>query len=382
MPLFPATRKEALTRIEAVHPAEYGRTRNALNGAVTQLSPYITHGFVSLPEVLAGVRAQHAVKQQDKLLFELGWREYYRHVWQHRGNGIFKSLHEGVMSEDAYLEDIPLDILHACTGVAAVDMAVKTLYATGYLHNHARMWLASYMVHLRKVHWRVGADWLYGNLLDGDLASNHLSWQWVAGTGSHKPYLFNAENVARYAPPEWHSAGSVIDTSYEALDEMARKPLADVSLAMNLNPSVDVPPLQALPPSQLNIETPHSSLAEGRKVWLVHPWSLGDLPADLTKDTLVIGIFISEFHSAWPWNEKRWLFVGDRMKELASVCWYGDAKSIQLALSGAKQICGVHEPHLDSWLPTGEYQASPALFKNVERPCSSFSKWWQIVSGV
>jgi deoxyribodipyrimidine photo-lyase len=140
--------------------------------------------------------------------------------------------------------------------------------------------------------------------------------------------------------------------------------------------------LHALPPSQLNIETPHSSLAEGRKVWLVHPWSLGDLPADLTEDTLVIGIFVSEFHSAWPWNEKRWLFVGDRMIELASVCWYGDAKSIQLALSGAKQICGVHEPHLDSWLPTGEYQASPALFTNVERPCSSFSKWWQIVSGV
>ena len=161
MPLFPPTRKEALTRIEAVQPAEYARTRNALNGAVTQLSPYITHGFVSLPEVLAGVRLKHTVKPQDKLLFELGWREYYRHVWQHRGNGIFKSLHEGVMPEDAYLQEIPNDILHACTGVAAVDMAVKTLYATGYLHNHARMWLASYMVHLRKVHGRVGADWLY-----------------------------------------------------------------------------------------------------------------------------------------------------------------------------------------------------------------------------
>jgi deoxyribodipyrimidine photo-lyase len=53
-------------------------------------------------------------------------------------------------------------------------------------------------------------------LLDGDLASNHLSWQWVAGTGSSKPYLFNADNVARYAPAPWHSQGSVIDQSYEA----------------------------------------------------------------------------------------------------------------------------------------------------------------------
>ena len=77
----------------------------------------------------------------------------------------------------------------------------------------------------RKVHWRVGADWLYGHLLDGDLASNHLSWQWVAGTGSSKPSLFNAGNVARYAPDSWHSPGSVVDMSHEDLDRMARRPM-------------------------------------------------------------------------------------------------------------------------------------------------------------
>ncbi len=104
-----------------------------------------------------------------------------------------------------------------------LDNFAPTL-ATGMLHNHARMWLASYVVHVRKVHWRAGADWLYGHLLDDDLASNHLSWQWVAGTGSTKPYFFNADNVARYAPTAWHSAGSVIDTSYEALDRIAREP--------------------------------------------------------------------------------------------------------------------------------------------------------------
>ncbi|MDG4869753.1 FAD-binding domain-containing protein, partial [Guyparkeria sp. 1SP6A2] len=69
-------------------------------------------------------------------------------------------------------------------------------------------------------------DWLYGHLLDGDLASNHLSWQWVAGTGSGKPYLFNADNVARYAPPHWHSPGTVIDASYLALDRLARQSAA------------------------------------------------------------------------------------------------------------------------------------------------------------
>ena len=381
MSLFPPTREEALARIALVRPAEYARTRNALNGAVTQLSPYITHGFVSLPEVLEGVRSQHTVNSQDKFLFELGWREYYRHVWQHRGDGIFESLHEGVLPDNAYLNEIPFDILNACTGVAAIDMAVSTLYTTGYLHNHARMWLASYMVHLRKVHWRVGADWLYGHLLDGDLASNHLSWQWVAGTGSNKPYLFNAENVARFAPEAWHSSGSVIDTTYEVLDRMARRALPAKGQPQTLSNSIEIPALMSSPPSSLNIGTPNSNVAKGRSVWLVHPWNLGELPADLPKDSLVIGIFVSDFHRNWPWNEKRWLLVQSRMAELTSECWYGDRLSIELALQDAKQVGGVNEAHIAPWLPTaGQYIPSPTLFPNVERRCDSFSKWWQLVS--
>ena len=381
MTLFNPTREEALARIALVRPAEYARTRNALNGAVTQLSPYITHGFVSLPEVLEGVRSQHTVNSQDKFLFELGWREYYRHVWQQRGDGIFKSLHEGVLPDAAYSNEIPFDILHACTGVAAIDMAVSTLYTTGYLHNHARMWLASYMVHLRKVHWRVGADWLYGHLLDGDLASNHLSWQWVAGTGSNKPYLFNAENVARFAPEAWHSSGSVIDTTYEVLDRMARRALPAKGQPQTLSNSIEMPALMSSPPTSLNIGTPNSNVAKGRSVWLVHPWSLGDVPSDLPKDSLVIGFFVSDFHRNWPWDEKRWLFVKSRMAELTSECWYGDRLSIELALQDAKQVGGVSEEHIAPWLPTaGQFIPSPVLFSKVERRCDSFSKWWQLVS--
>ena len=95
---------------------------------------------------------------------------------------------------------MPQDVLTGCTGITVIDEAVRTLYRTGYLHNHARMWLASYLVHLRKTDWKAGAMWMYRHLLDGDLASNALSWQWVAGTLTGKPYLFNAENVERYAP--------------------------------------------------------------------------------------------------------------------------------------------------------------------------------------
>lgn len=380
MTQFPPTREAALARIAAVQPAEYARSRNSLNGAVTCLSPYLTHGFVSVPEALEGVRSQHRVSPQDKLVFELGWREYYRHVWQHRGNGIFKSLHEGVLPEEAYTHEIPLDILSGCTGVPAIDMSVQNLYNTGYLHNHARMWLASYMVHLRKVHWRAGADWLYGHLLDGDLASNHLSWQWVAGTGSHKLYLFNAENVARYAPAAWHSAGSVIDTSYEALDEIAKQKLP-VKSSFDASNSIQEPELMTEPPASLNISKPNASKAQGRDVWLVHPWSLGDLPADLDQNTLVIGVYLSEFHLDWPWDERRWLFVQSRMNELASECWFGDTLSIAAALEGTTRVRGVTEAHIASLLPAvGQFSPAPALFDEVERRCDSFSKWWNIVS--
>ncbi|MFN9969468.1 MAG: FAD-binding domain-containing protein, partial [Phycisphaerae bacterium] len=113
-----------------------------------------------------------------------------------------------------YRAELPDDLVSASTGVRVIDHAVRTLYASGYLHNHARMWLASYAVHLRKVDWLTGADWMYGHLLDGDLPSNHLSWQWVAGTLTGKPYLFNSDNVARYAPA-LASRGSAIDRSYE-----------------------------------------------------------------------------------------------------------------------------------------------------------------------
>lgn len=380
MHLFPPTREEALARIAAIQPAEYSRSRNALNGAVTHLSPYITHGFVSLPEVLEGVRSRHSVNPQDKLVFELGWREYYRHVWQHRGNGIFKSLHEGVLPDEAYSHDIPWDILHGNTGVAAIDMAVQTLYATGYLHNHARMWLASYMVHLRKVHWRAGADWLYGHLIDGDLASNHLSWQWVAGTGSHKPYLFNAENVARYAPEAWHSAGSVIDTSYKALDQMARQ-FQSVSSSADEHISLEEPALMSVPPVHLSLVKPNASKVQGRDVWLVNPWCLGLVPSDLAEDTLVIGIYASEFHLDWPWDERRWLFVHSRMSELASECWYGDLSSIASALNGAASVRGHMDLHVASLLPSlGQFSPLPTLFLEVEKRCDSFSKWWNTVS--
>ncbi len=376
---FPPTRQAALARVSAVQPGDYARSRNAIEGAVTGLSPYITHGLISLPEVLAGVTAKHSLDVQHKFVFELGWREYFRHVWAFRGEEIFESLREGLLPQTSYSALLPADIRQAATGVPVIDMAVRTLYATGYLHNHARMWLSSYIVHMRKVDWRVAADWLYGHLLDGDLASNHLSWQWVAGTGSSKPYLFNADNVARYAPASWHSSGSVIDQSYEALDRLARQPMhrgrteQDEPTPAALIES----PLLAELPLDLGWTQPDAAAVAGREVWLVHPWNLGDLPTFLPANTVVVGVFVTDFHRAWPWSERRWRFVASRMAELAALRWQGDAAALSAALKGAAQVRSVDEPHLEPWLAQlAVCEAAIQLFPAVDRRCDSFSQWW------
>ena len=115
----------------------------------------------------------------------------------------------------------------------------------------------------------------------------------------------------------------------------------------------------------------------GRDVWLIHPWSLGLLPAALPADTVVIGVFLADFHQAWPWSERRGHFVGSRMAELAAQRWHGAAAAIGDALAGARSVRSIAEPHLAPWLPRwAECEAAPALFPPVDRRCDSFSQWW------
>jgi deoxyribodipyrimidine photo-lyase len=365
IPPFEPTPAAAHALLAAVQPGDYARTRNHLQGAVTRLSPYITHGVLTLPEVLAAVRTRHRVDAQHKFVYELGWRAFFHHVWQHEGSGIFQSLHAGVLPDDAYAKELPADIRQGATGVPVVDRAVRQLYATGWLHNHARMWLASYVVHLRKVHWRAGADWLYGHLLDGDLASNHLSWQWVAGTGSHKPYLFNAENVARFAPPAWHSPRTPVDSSYEALDALARSPR---SVRVAGGPRVQEPPLFTTPPPGLALDTADTPDLPAR-AWLLHPWALRAAPAGQA----AVGVFSAAFHAAWPWSAARWQFAAGLMAA------HG-APRLWLAAPPPTGTVWVHDPHLAPYWPSESAMPAPRLFEEPPARCRSFSQYFSRVA--
>lgn len=195
-------RRAAEALLAQIQPGRYAATRNFLSGAVTRLSAYIRHGVLSLAEVRrAALRAvANRPAEAARLIYELAWRDYWQRVYAAIGDGIWEDREPsktGLQAAD-YAPDLPADIAAGATGLACMDSFSRELVHTGYLHNHARMWLAAYIVHWRRVAWQAGARWFLSHLLDGDPASNNLSWQWVAGTFSHKPYLFNRANLERY----------------------------------------------------------------------------------------------------------------------------------------------------------------------------------------
>ena len=412
---FEPTQGAAWERIAAIHPNTYARTRNALDGAVTGLSPYITHGFVNLADVAQAVAQNYALGYQDKLVFELGWRAFFHHVWARvaQPKHILQDMRSANVYKGRYSTQLPADIREGRTGVPAIDAAVRQLYATGYLHNHARMWLASYCVHLRKVHWRAGADWLYAHLLDGDLPSNHLSWQWVAATFSSKPYLFNASNVAKFAPQAaykaWVSPKTAIDMGYEELDAIARLQ-GDVGAEPGVHPGVTEPAvfgadtsepgflgiLQEIWPENhmdnaraaiKNIAL-NKTTAEppGPSIELVHPWMLVErntVASQVTRQgRLRIGIIHTPAHAVWPWSAARWRFVLTRMRDVCDQLWLGNAADLTACACwpAQKQVASqttLFEGYHGILPRLATLRAEPGLFVQPDSLCLSFTKFYE-----
>jgi deoxyribodipyrimidine photo-lyase len=388
---FAPSQKALQDRIEAVEVHPYETTRNWITGKVTRLSPYITHGYVNMPTVINTLRLKKGLNKEHKLYAELGWREFFQHVWSHLNDDIFNNIRPS-LPNISYSSIIPIDVLEARTGIAAIDLAITELYLNGYVHNHARMWLASYLIHFRKISWKVGADWMYSHLLDGDLASNHLSWQWVGATFSNKPYIFNAENIAKYSPKNWHCSGSPLDQSYEALEKIARSPS---TLAMTSNQVLigeQIPETLKSPPQtllqELGIEpaTQFPTNISG-SINLTHPWDLSE-QANLGYR---IGIIYLQFHAEHTWSILRWKFVLTRMKELCDAIWIGhDANEILSRLSQLQKSVRIQDTNhpfykdlikqMNESLPM-DIHSRETYFQNPKILCPSFSKYWQQVSG-
>jgi deoxyribodipyrimidine photo-lyase len=378
--LNPPTPEAALARVRSVDATRYAQTRNHLNGAVSELSPYLTHGLIRMPQAVSELPAGLDLPIGHKWLAELGWREFFRHVWGYAGDAILSSMRSGALPESAYAPVLPSDVIEGRTGVPAIDLAVRTLYTHGMLHNHARMWLASYLIHVRRVHWRTGADWMVAHLIDGDLASNHLSWQWIAGTFSIKPYLFNADNVARFAPPAWHSPGSEIDQNHETLTRWATDPhhQRSASDGSSLEIRTQPPQLWTEPPPGLGVAAPQApdlqSLA-GQDIALIHPWDLSG--TELPDDAIRIGIYLKEHHSHWPWSEARWRWVQQAMARTTTQQWWIDARTLAQAIHLARSAHALHDPHIARHDLPIKWLSPVGLFPQVQRACGSFSAWWK-----
>jgi deoxyribodipyrimidine photo-lyase len=252
---FPPGRSSALERLARVDAHAYARSRNHLRGAVARLSPYLTHGIISLPEVVEAVGLG-----AGKFVQELAWREFFALVHLREGRQIFADRFgtQPRRTPNAGPRTLPVALQRGETGIAALDVAIRNLVEGGYLHNRERLWLAAVVCHLAGADWRAGAAWFYYHLLDGDLASNTLSWQWVAGSGSAKPYLADQANLNRFSDHAQH--GTFLD---HPLAELLTRPVPEV---LRASAPLTLPPeLPDLPEPDHDPQQP---------LLLYHPWGL------------------------------------------------------------------------------------------------------------
>jgi deoxyribodipyrimidine photo-lyase len=206
------SRAQALERLAAFVPyagRTYRAKRNYDLGAgehryVSCLSSDIRHRLVTELEVVAAVLQVHSAAAAEKFIQEVCWRTYWK-GWLEQRPQVWADYVEAVDTARKALraDDSGAAELAAAergdTGLACFDAWARELVATGYLHNHARMWFASIWIFTLKLPWVLGADFFFRHLLDGDPASNTLSWRWVAGLHTPgKTYLARAENISTY----------------------------------------------------------------------------------------------------------------------------------------------------------------------------------------
>ncbi|RYD74376.1 MAG: deoxyribodipyrimidine photolyase [Sphingobacteriales bacterium] len=207
-----------LEKIQQINPVNYAKTRNFINGAVTYLSPYISRGVISVKQVQQAILNKgYKPYEIQRFLQELAWREYFQRVWQAKNELIGEDLKQP--QPDVLNYQMITAIQTAVTGITMIDEQINNLYATGYMHNHIRMYVAAITCNIAKAHWQQPSKWLYHHLLDGDIASNNCSWQWVSGAFSSKKYYFNQENINKYTYS--NQQNTFLDKPYEEIRLMA-----------------------------------------------------------------------------------------------------------------------------------------------------------------
>ncbi|MGA0846075.1 MAG: FAD-binding domain-containing protein [Luteolibacter sp.] len=174
---------------------------------VSNLSPFIRHRLVTEEELARAVLERYDYGAVEKFLQEIAWRAYWKGWLEMRPAHWYRYLDELAAIE---LDPAMERAMMGQTGICCFDEWVNELRCHGSLHNHARMWFASIWIFTLDLPWQLGADFMYRHLIDGDPASNTLSWRWVAGLHTRgKHYLARAENIARYTCDRFNPAGQL-----------------------------------------------------------------------------------------------------------------------------------------------------------------------------
>ena len=242
-PQFPTDLLQIENRVKEIDPVKYGLTRNFENGALSYLSPYISRGVISTLHVLNHIRTLDLKwEETEKLIQELAWRDYFQQVWIAKGDAIKADLKNE--QNPVRNHEMSLAVANAETGIDKIDEGINILMKSGYMHNHMRMYVASISCNMAQSHWLQPAKWMYSHLLDGDLASNFLSWQWVAGAFSNKKYFANQDNINKY----FRSAqkNTFIDVPYSDFENLTVPPILENTIAFTLEtnlPKLEKPKL-------------------------------------------------------------------------------------------------------------------------------------------
>jgi len=229
-----ATREAGLARLRDFVPRAgraYAATRNLDHGPddrtnVSGLSPWVRHRLITEKDVVESVLKRHSLDAASKFVQEVYWRTYWKgwlelrpSVWA-RYTASIEPAFAGLSAAEGTTFEAAVT---GTTGIDGFDDWAKELVATGYLHNHARMWFASIWIFTLRLPWQLGADFFMRHLLDGDPASNTLSWRWVGGLQTvGKTYLATTQNIVSATGGRFRPSG--LATHAIALDEDSPRP--------------------------------------------------------------------------------------------------------------------------------------------------------------
>jgi deoxyribodipyrimidine photo-lyase len=213
-PLVRGTAADAQKRLSdfiAACLGDYDTDRDfpALEGT-SRLSAHLRMGTISARCVLAEVRRRRGALNNpngaDVFLSELAWRDfYYQLLYQfpYVAGSAFKPIYNNVQWENN--EDFFAAWCEGRTGYPIVDAAMRQLQSEAWMHNRARMIVASFLTKDLLIDWRLGEAFFMQKLVDGDQASNNGGWQWSASTGADaQPYfrIFNPSSQGEKFDPE------------------------------------------------------------------------------------------------------------------------------------------------------------------------------------